>query len=134
MGKPWRANARGPEEFDCWHLAAYIEQKLFRRALPDIEIPSEPTWKWMIDQFSSHVERRNWEENKYAPNQLITANDGAIVLMARNRNPAHCGIWLQQEQRIIHCSQDFGVVCDDIMTLRANGWAKLRFYEPKVSQ
>jgi hypothetical protein len=37
------------------------------------------------------------------------ASDGALVLMAHLRFPAHIGVWLAPEGRVIHCSEQHGV-------------------------
>jgi hypothetical protein len=60
---------------------------------------------------------------------LVTAGDGAMVLMARHDRPGHVGVWLQPERRIIHADQP-AVTLQDLAGLRASGWRKLRFYEP----
>lgn len=131
IGKPWQANAKGPDAFDCWHLAVYVQRHLFNRAAPDIVVPEHPTWSWMISQFKSHPELNNWVELLQPANGLIYVKDGAIVLMARNTHPAHCGVYLQGEGGVLHCDDGGGVMFQDIMTLKCNSWAKLRFYEPR---
>lgn len=132
LGKPWRANAKGPDAFDCWHLAVYIERVLFDRTAPEVNVPDNPTWSWMVRALSLHPERENWT---YVPPDtmgLIRAKDGALVLMARSDRPAHVGVWLAPERRIIHTDPIFGVVCDSLVDLRTKSWNKLRFYEPRA--
>ena len=130
--KPWSANAKGPAAFDCWHLARYLHRELFARELPDVEVPPDPSWEWMIESFDQHPERRNWAEVKSDSMGLTQAGDGAIVLMARSVRSAHCGVWLRPERLVIHADQAIGqVICEDLATLRARGWRRLRFYEPR---
>jgi hypothetical protein len=64
---------------------------------------------------------------------LVIAADGALVLMAHLRFPAHFGVWLQVEARVIHCSEKHGVCCESVLALRQIGWKKLTFFEPKSS-
>lgn len=128
VGTPWRANARGPEAFDCWHLAQHVEATLFGRSLPDVVVPAAPSWRWMIAAIEHHPERSRWQESRQE-HGLISATDGALVLMARSGRPAHVGVWLRPEGRIIHADQDAGVVLDRPVMLRAGGWRTLRFYE-----
>lgn len=130
LGKPWAANARGPDAYDCWHLAAAVSSHLFGRALPAIAVPAEPTWAWMIETIAGHPERSRWTECR--PGPLVTAGDGAIVLMARRDRPAHVGIWLGIERRVIHADPRFGVVCEGVVDLATKGWTRLRFYEPAL--
>lgn len=131
LGKPWLANARGPEAFDCWHLAVAVQAALYSRRLPDIAVPVDPSWAWMIESIRDHPERASWQETRPSPVGLVTATDGAVVLMARRDRPAHIGVWLAPERVIIHADPRFGVVCDSPLDLRTKGWTRLRFYEPK---
>lgn len=127
VGKPWKANAKGPDEFDCWHLAQFIHRNLYQNVLPDVEVPPHVGWKWMIMQFTTHPEIQNWVERLQG--QIVKAKDGSIVLMGHNKSPAHCGVWLAHERKIIHCSQDFGVIKQTVAELKACGWSRLKFYE-----
>ena len=133
IGKRWAANGRGPDEFDCWHLARHIESRLFGRELPSVDVPADPGWAWMLQTIGAHPEQANWLERPQ-PNGLIAAGDGALVLMARAQRAAHIGVWLLPEQGVIHCDQTSGVVFEDAATLRAAGWRKLMFYEPRISK
>lgn len=131
IGKPWVANAKGPDAYDCWHLAKHVQEVLFARSVPVVVVPDTPTWPWMIEQFTQHEELQNWVEVPYESGGIVRANDGAIVLMARHRQPAHCGVWLKQERGVLHCVEPDGVTFMDLVSLRYTGWAKLRFYEPR---
>jgi cell wall-associated NlpC family hydrolase len=130
IGKRWCANGRGPDVFDCWHLALHVQRELFGRALPSVDVPSDPGWAWMLETIAAHHEHANWVLRSNE-NGLISAADGALVLMARSKRAAHIGVWLQPEQGVIHCDQTSGVMFDDAATLRASGWRKLMFYEPR---
>lgn len=130
IGLPWRANARGPDAYDCWHLARHLQHTLFSRDLPSVAVPDHPDWRWMIAAIDQHPERKQWHEIPQT-NGLITAADGALVLMARSDQSAHIGLWLVPERRIIHCDQGTGVVMEAPSMLRAGGWRTLRFFEPR---
>lgn len=131
IGKPWKANAKGPEEFDCWHLTKYVLQEFFDRQVPDVDVPEKPTWPWMISQFREHTERERWSEVVTPMGGLLVVPDGSICLMARSNNPAHCGVLFRPEDKILHCAQHAGVVFQDCMDLKMEGWAKLRFFVRK---
>jgi hypothetical protein len=64
------------------------------------------------------------------PGGLVAAADGALVLMAYLRFPAHIGVWLQGEARVIHCSEQHDPCCESVLALRQMGWKKLSFFEP----
>lgn len=129
IGKSWVANAAGPDAYDCWHLARHIEHELFGCDLPDVKFPSHPSWSWMIAAIDSHPERVNWAEVRADAMGLVMARDGALVLMARLDRPAHIGVWLSAERGIMHADQGGGVMLESVSTLKAKGWAKLRFLE-----
>lgn len=133
IGKPHVVNAKGPDAFDCYHLAQYVQRNLFDRQLPDIDTPNERTWADIIAIIDNHPERASWREVPTPPGSLIYAGDGAIVLMAASRLPAHVGVWCAPERSIIHCDKPDGVMFHNLMTLRIIGWQKLRFYAPIVS-
>lgn len=131
IGRPYEKNARGPDAFDCWHLAVYIQYHMFGVRAPNVDVPKDANWRWMIDQFTSHPELGNWVECLQPHQGLVQAMDGAIVLMARNSNPAHCGVWLYPEGAIIHCDDPGGVMFQTVSELKANGWTRLKFFEPR---
>jgi hypothetical protein len=131
LGKPWRANAKGPDAYDCWHLAVVVEDGLFGRTLPAVVVPDDPSWEWMISTIDAHPERKNWTMVPCDAMGLVKAKDGALVLMARRDQPAHIGVWLRPESRIIHADPDFGVVCESKVELNAKAWHKLRFFDPR---
>lgn len=131
IGTPYEKNGKGPHSYDCWHLAVKVEDTLFGRTAPQVDVPKNATWNWMIEQFTTHSELQNWVEVLQPNNGLVVANDGAIILMARSKQPAHCGVWLKEERRVIHADEGIGVVMQDLATLRANSWNRLRFYEPR---
>lgn len=130
MGKPWLANGKGPDAYDCWHLVVAVSRHLFGREVPAVAVPPAPTWSWMIRTIRDHPEREHWREVPSGAMHTIKAGDGAIVLMARSDRPAHIGIWLAREQYILHADPVFGVVCDSPLNLRTKGWTRQVFYEP----
>lgn len=132
LGKPWVANARGPDAYDCWHLAVAVSQAVFGRVLPDVAMPADPSWAWMIRAIDRHPERARWEHVPHDPMGIVKAGDGAVVLMARRDRPAHIGVWLAPERVIIHADPYYGVVCDTPIDLVTKGWTKLRYYQPIV--
>jgi hypothetical protein len=125
IGRPWNWRSH-----NCWVFACHVEQELFGRSLPAVEVPADPSWRWMMAEIDQHGERANWSEVADGP--VLTAADGALVLMGRFRHPGHVGVWLKPEQRVIHCDRDNGVCFETVLALRQQGWRQLRFFEPKV--
>jgi hypothetical protein len=126
IGEPWAW-----ADHNCWQFAVAVQRELFGRALPDIALPTDFSRRWVLDEFASHPERVRWEAVAEGPGGLVMAGDGALVLMAHARFPAHIGVWLAPEQRIIHCDTNTGVACESPLALRQMGWKRLTFYEPK---
>jgi hypothetical protein len=83
-----------------------------------------------LELIERHPERAAWREVPDGPGGLVAAADGALVLMAHLRFPAHIGVWLKPEARVIHCSEHHGVCCETVLALRQMGWKRLTFYEP----
>lgn len=130
IGRPWAAQGQGPDSYSCWALAVEIEARLWSRDLPDVAVPETPTLRWIIDTFARHPERGRWAECAL-PHGLVTAEDGALALMARADRPAHVGVWLAPEGGIIHADPAAGVVFEPPALLRARGWGRLRYFEPR---
>jgi hypothetical protein len=131
IGRGYEKNAKGPDKFDCWHLAVYVQDLIFGRRAPSIDVPANANWSWMIEQFTTHPELGNWVEVLQPANGLVVASDGAMVLMARSKHPAHCGVYFAKERKILHADDKVGVVFQDIPTLKGELWNRLRFYEPR---
>ncbi len=127
IGEPWAWQAR-----NCWDFAKHVQAELFRRALPGIDVPSNFTKRWVLEEFERNPERTRWETVPEGPGGLVTAADGALVLMAHLRIPGHIGVWLKPEGQIIHCDEQAGVVCETPLALRQMGWKRLTFLEPKA--
>ena len=125
IGEPWAWQSR-----NCWDFACHVERKLFGRELPHIAVPSDQSKRWILESIERHPERSAWREVPDGPGGLVTAADGALVLMAHLRFPAHIGVWLRAEARVIHCSEQHGVCCESVLALRQSGWRRLTFYEP----
>lgn len=130
IGKPWQANAKGPDAYDCYHLAAKVQKDMWGRSLPAVEVPEEPSWAWIIKTLEEHPDRVNWALQEDVLGKVHA--DGAMVLMAASRLPAHIGVWFRNERSILHVDNPDGVVFQDVPTIKAIGWQRLRFYEPVI--
>jgi hypothetical protein len=115
---------------NCWDFARHVERELFGRELPGVAVPAELSKRWILEAIDRHPERAAWRQVPDGPGGLVVVGDGALVLMAHLRFPAHIGVWLAPEGRVIHCSEQHGVCCESVLVLRQMGWKQLTFYEP----
>lgn len=125
IGKPYEANAKGPDKYDCWSAVAEVRRGLYGDVLPTFEVPEDPSLLWLAHQFQDSDERRNWKQvvSSWAP------KDGSLVLMSRAKSAIHIGIWLAEEKGILHAVEVDGIVFQDVLTLKACGWGNLRYFE-----
>lgn len=126
IGQPWSWR-----DGNCWDFAVMVERELFGRDLPAVAVPQDLSKRWVLESFDGHEERANWRETPEGPGGIITAQDGALCLMAHLRVPGHIGVWMRPEGKIIHCDETAGVCFETPLALRQRGWRKLRFFDPK---
>jgi hypothetical protein len=126
IGLPW--SWRGG---NCWDFVAHVEAELFGRILPAVDVPVLLDKRWVLKAFDGHPERASWREVETGPHGMVTAADGALVLMAHLKMPGHVGVWLKPEQIVLHCDEANGVCAESVLALQQRGWKKLRFFEPK---
>jgi hypothetical protein len=125
IGEQWAWQSR-----NCWDFACHVQRELFGRELPRVPVPPDLSKRWVLESIDRHPQRAAWREVRDGPGGLVTAADGALVLMAHLRFPAHIGVWLRPEARIVHCSKQHSVCCETVLALQKMGWKKLTFYEP----
>jgi hypothetical protein len=94
IGEPWAWQSS-----NCWDFACHVERELFGRDLPHVAVPAEVSKRWILEAIDRHPERTAWRAVADGPGGLVTASDGALVLMAHLRFPAHIGVWLAPEAR-----------------------------------
>ncbi len=129
IGKPWHPQGEGPDVYSCWGLFCEVEMALWGRCLPHVDVPFGATLRWMVETIGSHDQRNDWVEFEMTQG-VITAADGAGVLMARGSRPAHIGVWLAEEGGILHADEKQGVSFDTPAALKADRWGRLSFFEP----
>jgi hypothetical protein len=128
----------------CWGLARHVQWHLFGRALPEVVVPPDAGWRWMIGAIDGHGERARWRQIPSDGIGTIRASDGAIVLMARREQPAHIGVWLKPEGGVIHAPTTGHRIGERVETvvnamvetpvqLHVAGWMRLVCYDPPVA-
>jgi hypothetical protein len=125
--------ARGWPAERCWAFVALVERDLFQRVLPE-QWPATTDGldiRWVKHAFACHPEHQHWRLRRAAPHGLVDAMDGALVLMSGAGRPHHVGVWLKAERAVLHADHQ-AVKLEDVVTLWARGFTRLRFYEPNA--
>jgi hypothetical protein len=113
LNKPWVANTRGPDAFDCWGLVHYVYAKQL-----GIELPSY----LYIDACSDHAKSvidaatrsESWKEVK-VPFEL------AVVAMSVGKRFCHVGLWTEEaDGLVIHCSEISGVRASSLHEIKSS--------------
>ncbi len=117
----------------CWAFVVEVERELFQRALPE-QSPATTDGldiRCVKNAFQCSAEHQRWRLQPAAPHGLVDAMDGALVLMSGAGRPHHVGVWLKAERAVLHADHQ-AVKLEDVVTLKARGLTRLRFYEPKA--
>lgn len=125
VGKPYKIGARGPDEFDCYGLARYIQLHLAGVDMPDVAF-AEPTTRAQAEAMLAHPERQSWEEVSESE-----ARELDLVLMGNvQKRDFHLGTYIVPATTgaVIHIDKAAGVVVDDIPALKASGYNFLRYF------
>jgi len=133
IGKPWAINGYGPDLYGCWGLFVVVQQALFARMLPKVEVSDQRGSKKVSAQQRMYVEiaraiadhpvRKEWV-------QVEEPEHGCAVLMSRIHVPAHIGVYLNYDGgSVLHADEEHGVVFEDIPRLRARQWMGITFYK-----
>lgn len=124
-GIVWRLGGRGPRAFDCWSLTQIVQQHLFGRALMDVDLGARPSRTDILRAVAMHPAHAQWRAIETGKDAM----HGDVVTMAHRSAPWHVGTWLSLDGGVVlHCAEEAGLRVDDVQSLRASGWAALRFY------
>ena len=128
IGKPWKAGARGPDEFDCWGLVWYVYAKRLGVTLP---------------MFEGHSVEAQAVSRALAANLTTTGAWRAIdrpeelcgVAMGRNRIIHHVGLYTEADGGlVVHASDGARVVGQTLSTLRTQAFNRILFYKYDYSR
>jgi len=104
-GKPYKAGARGPKEYDCYGLVLEVYRTLRGVELPDMHSASSESpkaWRFVKEPA-----------------------DLAIVFMRTFEMQRHVGIYLK-EGGILHAIETWGVIFEPISNLSLRGNTNIR--------
>lgn len=114
IGAPYRANAAGPDAFDCWGLVRHVFRHVHGVEFPAVAI--EPDAPSNPQNVRAILECARASTMKRAEDGAAPA-DGDIVI-ARSRTRLHCGLVIKANGRIcvLHAAHDFGVILQPYAT------------------
>lgn len=123
IGKPYVVGKEGPDEYDCWGLAKFIQKELFGRELPSIQ-ESPSSLKGLMNFVKEHEVRKKWQVAKNYPIH------GQLVELSKSENPFHIGVYLNIDGGgILHSIDKLGVCFDKIRIMKIMGWRKMVFHD-----
>lgn len=115
IGRPWTP------EHDCWAFVREVQREHFGRAVPLVDVDSY-NLRAVIRAFRQHAQGQKWE-------QVETPDEGDAVLMGRNSDPIHVGLWCDVDGgRVLHCVRNAGVVAQAPFDLAVSGWTNKTFW------
>lgn len=126
IGKPWVSGGRGPDEFDCWGLLAFVYAISLGIKLPDYPNLNAKDLHATTKLSASLVEKGNWLQIE-KPEHLCA------VGMSRNRLVHHVGLWLVDgdSEGIFHTASGQGAMFQTVTTVRQAGMQNITFYKFK---
>lgn len=127
IGRPYELGARGPDRFDCYGLARYLQHEL--AGIEMAEVPFvEASTRAQAEAMLSHPERKLWEEVEHP-------KDLDLVLMGNvAKRDFHLGTFIVAAVAggVLHIDKANGVVFDDMPSLKATGFNYLRLFRRTV--
>lgn len=101
VGKPWELGAEGPDAFDCWGLARWIQRVQYGRELPQLRVgrmdpsPAQTAVLLELMRDTGWQQLPQWEQ----------MDDGDLLRMRSPLGP-HIGISVRRGARsvtVLHC-------------------------------
>ena len=86
IGRPWRADACGPEAYDCRGLVIAVQRDLFGRAVPPLA-GTDVEWRAACGQ-------AGWQPTAAAP-------EPGDVLLVRALDGAHVGVFVRLGRKVL---------------------------------
>lgn len=98
LGKPYKAHARGPKEFDCYGLVIEVEKRL-GHTMPDLYTKLSEDWEADPHNINFSAEMTGLEK---------TVNPGfgdVVVFFDKKGRIFHTGVYLKNDD-FIHCNKE----------------------------
>ena len=116
IGKGYKENSRGPDEYDCYSLMLAIEKDLGHNLID-----------CRYDVRTRENRRKAVEDGKKDPHfeKVEKPLAGCVVILYYNNVPQHVGVYIGNG-KVIHATFDRGVVIDELRVLNVEGFYKVK--------
>jgi cell wall-associated NlpC family hydrolase len=116
IGKPWRADAEGPEAYDCKGLVRAVQTRVWGRDVPALLHPARlATWAAV---------RASAEHDGWRPVQDKPAEGDIVVL--RGKDGPHVGVFVRAQRRlqVLHAHGGGAVRLNLLADLLVGGYSR----------
>lgn len=136
IGRRWVSGGRGPDTFDCWGLAWWVEREHYGREIPCYPVAEYP------ERGATDV---GWARDVFLRVQALLSGwvrtdapiDGSVVVM---NGGSHVGVYVEADGGLVlHAKSTFQapqrgcgcVMAQPISALRLAGYRGIEFYSPQ---
>ena len=123
IGRPWVANAQGPDSFDCWGLVRY-----WFRTQHNVVLPATPVDGGDIRAVIEGLGALERDAHVWAEVPLGEA--GQVVAMGKNSRVSHVGVHIGGSF-VLHSSRESGMVVVQTVSQLQRRWGTLKIYQYK---
>lgn len=118
LGKPYSAMGAGPDDFNCWGLLRWIQEKEFNRYLPEVPIgDGDATRQIHEDSLSAGLY------------ELVPTPIHGDCVLLRGGDCPHVGVYLAFDGGgVLHSLEPVGVVFTPLSQLSRFGYGRRTFY------
>jgi hypothetical protein len=123
IGQDWQ------KEKDCWYWFRKIQAELFSRDVTQALV-DHSSWVALIksaaDIMTGDIEERfGWK-------RVVMPKSGDAIFMSLRTVPHHVGTVIMERERlhVIHALENAGVIYDNRISLRVQGWKIYGFWTP----
>lgn len=123
IGRPWVANAQGPDGFDCWGLVRYWFNTQLNTNLPQTPVNADDLRAVINGLGALETESDTWEST-------TLGESGEVVAMGKNARISHVGVHIGGGF-VLHCSRDSGGVVVQTISQLQRQWGTIKTYRHK---
>jgi cell wall-associated NlpC family hydrolase len=126
LGKPWVANARGPDTFDCWGLVWWVYQRQLKIELPKfLGINAEEVTR-VARQMHRGVQTAPWLAVSQPKHMDLVGMSGNLIIH-------HVGLYLEVDRGLVlHVASGRSVAAQTISHIQTLGTSTIKYYRHEL--